>query len=357
MSSQTKDLSQLKRYFFDQNTTDRFIRFLMDKAQLIAPHRKGEKSYSFQVTTDPQKVVLNYPRTIQPLKKFFLPPRETLLEFELNKKPKVKKPELKPQERIFLGVHSYDMKAILLLDYGFERGKPEENYFVRREKSIFIGIAYEPDEHHFAQDLGIDIFDTTGFSLFMVPVEKGFLVFEVDETGERILTEFGAGLPLGNEIQYERPEYAKKLKMHHNRLPQIFEHVYHSDVWKKIAERCVGCGTCNLVCSTCYCFDVFDEVELNIIAGKRERRWDSCMLNPFAEVAGGENFRPTLESRTRHRLYRKFKYITDYSGELYCVGCGRCSKYCPAGISIIEILNELIEDYRRQQEQHAVAMG
>ena len=78
------------------------------------------------------------------------------------------------------------------------------------------------------------------------------------------------------------------------------------------------------------------------------------MLNEFAEVAGGENFRNTLSSRTRHRLYRKFKYITQLSGELHCVGCGRCSRYCPAGIDIVAILNELIKDYQRQQETSTV---
>ena len=357
MSRQVKDISEMKCCFFDQNTTKQFIRFLMGKAKVIAPHRKGEKSFSFQETHNPEEVVLNYNRTIQPIKKFFIPPRETLLEFELNGKPKVKKPEIKIEERIFLGVHSYDMKAIQLLDFSFDREKPEANYFLRRQKSVFIGIAYEPDEYHFAQDLGIDVYDTTGFSLFMVPAEKGFLIFEVDETGHQYLQEFGKGLPLDAELQYERPEPTKKLKMHYNRLPQIFSHVYDSPVWKKVAERCLGCGTCNLVCSTCYCFDVFDEVNLNIKEGKRERTWDSCMLNPFAQVAGGENFRPTLDSRTRHRLYRKFKYLTDYSGELHCIGCGRCSYFCPAKISLVEIINELIEDYNRQQQHAAVTVS
>ncbi len=357
MDQQRKDISEMKRYFFDQNTTRRFIHFLMGKAKLIAPHRKGEKSFSFQVIENPDEVVLNYNRTIQPLKKFFLPPRETLLEFELNGKPRIKKAEIEAEEKIFLGIHSYDMKAITLLDYSFRRENPESNYFIRRAKSIFIGMAYEPDEFHFAEDLGIDIYDTTGFALFMVPAEKGFLVFEVDETGRQLMEEFGKGLPLDAELQYERPKTKKKLKMHHNRLPQIFNYVYDSSVWKKIAERCLGCGTCNLLCSTCFCFDVTDEVELNVVQGKRERTWDSCMLNPFAQVAGGENFRPGLNSRTRHRLYRKFKYLTEKSGELHCVGCGRCSYFCPAKISLVEIVNDLIDDYNRQQQGVPVTMS
>ena len=78
------------------------------------------------------------------------------------------------------------------------------------------------------------------------------------------------------------------------------------------------------------------------------------MLNSFAEVAGGEDFRDKLSRRTRHRLYRKFKYITDQSSEIHCVGCGRCSRYCPADINLVEIINNLIDDYSEQQEQNVL---
>ncbi|APF19974.1 4Fe-4S ferredoxin iron-sulfur binding domain-containing protein [Caldithrix abyssi DSM 13497] len=342
-------LASLNRYFFDQETMNRFIAFLMQKAKVIAPHKKGEKSFAFQEVKDPEQVVLSYSRTMHPLKKYFLPPIETLLEFDL-KENEIKKPEIPIEDRFFFGVHSYDMKAILLLDHSFKTGHPEANYLQRRERSFFIGVSYQPDEHHFAEDLGIDPYDVSGFSIFLDPVEKGYMVFEVDEIGKRLLNEFDAGLPLTTPLEYEEKEHRARLKMHHNRLPQIFEHVYHSKVWNEVAKRCVGCGTCNLLCATCYCFDVVDEVELDMTSGKRYRYWDGCMLNPFAEVAGGENFRPTLDSRTRHRLYRKFKYQTDQTGELHCVGCGRCSKFCPAGISMIEVINQLIDDYNKQQQ-------
>jgi Fe-S oxidoreductase len=35
------------------------------------------------------------------------------------------------------------------------------------------------------------------------------------------------------------------------------------------------------------------------------------------------------------------------------VGCGRCSKYCPAGINIVDIINDLIVDYTEQQQKQA----
>jgi ferredoxin len=135
------------------------------------------------------------------------------------------------------------------------------------------------------------------------------------------------------------------------RLSEVMEKSYDSPVWAETAKQCVGCGTCNLVCPTCYCFNVEEKVDVTVTGGHRERHWDGCMLRKFSEVAGGEVFRETLAARQRHRVYRKFKYISDTTGQPWCVGCGRCTAACPAGISIVGIVNRLISD----REQAVVA--
>ena len=348
-------LEQMKRYFFDTETTKKFIEYLKGKSTVIAPHIKGEASYIFDKVENVEDVVFEYPRTIQPLKKYFLPAREKLLTFNISEN-RFKEVDQEVEPRIFFGIHSYELESIKRLDYSFKRGNAESNYFKNREKSCFIGMSFKPDKWHFSKSVGIEIERLDGFCLFFEPVENGHLVFEVNETGRELLSEFGAGTVVDTPMDFEVTEktFKTKLKYHYNRLPQVFDHVYRSKVWDEVAEKCVGCGTCNLLCPTCYCFDVRDEVELDLNSGSRDRFWDGCMLNTFAEVAGGENFREKLEHRTRHRLYRKFKYITDHSAELHCVGCGRCSKYCPADISIVEIINDLIVDYTDQQQKQVV---
>jgi len=107
-------------------------------------------------------------------------------------------------------------------------------------------------------------------------------------------------------------------------------------VWEAIARRCFACGSCNTTCPTCYCWDVYDDVAVDLTKGCRVRRYDSCQLDPFAEVAGGENFRKDRSSRLRHRMFRKGKYILDQTGRSGCVGCGRCERACVADISIKE---------------------
>ncbi|HOX29368.1 MAG TPA: 4Fe-4S dicluster domain-containing protein, partial [bacterium] len=95
------------------------------------------------------------------------------------------------------------------------------------------------------------------------------------------------------------------------------------------------------VCPTCYCFDVEDDVAIDLVNGNRTRLWDSCQLTSFAEVAGGENFREKREARVKHRISRKFLYLNEKFSKPFCVGCGRCNRACTAKINIVEILNEL----------------
>ena len=93
--------------------------------------------------------------------------------------------------------------------------------------------------------------------------------------------------------------------------------------------------------TACFCFDVHDEVELNLKDGERWRRWDSCQLDEFARVAGGENFREHQAARLRHRFMRKGRYLMEKYGELGCVGCGRCARSCLVDISPVQVFNEL----------------
>ncbi len=350
-NSLTTKLESFKRYHFDYSTTVEFIGWLNDRFEVIAPHKKGASSYTYQLVDDPNEVELNYPRTIQPLKKAFMPPKETLINFNL-KSNAYSVPKLPNKRKLFFGIHSYEMQSIKRLDYNFKKGNPEKNYLSRRKDCLFIGIAYTPDKWHFSSALGIDIEETEGFCLYFYPQNNGYIVFEITDTGGVLIRDFGKGVAENDQpLEIKSLEFQNKIKFHYNRLPEIFKHIYNSKVWKTVAEKCVGCGTCNILCPTCYCFDVHDEIELNAEDGSRSRQWDGCMLNTFALVAGNENFRTELANRTRHRLYRKFKYITDDSNMLHCVGCGRCSRYCPADISLVGILNDLIDDYTNKPEK------
>ena len=128
-------------------------------------------------------------------------------------------------------------------------------------------------------------------------------------------------------------------------LPGLLARSYDHPIWGERAAQCFSCGSCTMVCPTCYCFNVEDQVVWDLQQGERVRTWDSCQLHNFAEVAGGHNFRRNAEERFRHRFYRKGKYLWDRMQQIACVGCGRCITACPAKIANpVEVYNALLEE-------------
>lgn len=128
-------------------------------------------------------------------------------------------------------------------------------------------------------------------------------------------------------------------------IPTLLEAGMNHPVWEEKAERCYSCGSCNLVCPTCYCFNVRDEFDWDMESGRRVREWDGCMLASFAAVAGGHNFRSSKTARYRHRYLRKGLYAPRrVTNEISCVGCGRCITACTAKIANpVDVFNRLLE--------------
>jgi sulfhydrogenase subunit beta (sulfur reductase) len=155
-----------------------------------------------------------------------------------------------------------------------------------------------------------------------------------------------ADLERRQEVWARNRELLKKhrLRINASDLPGLLARSYDHPIWEEKAEHCYSCGSCNLVCPTCYCFDVTDELGWGLDKGERSRHWDGCLLAKFAEVAGGHNFRASKAARYRHRYYRKGKWIHDMTGDIACVGCGRCIGACTADIANpVEVFNRLVE--------------
>lgn len=332
------------QFFLERERVSELVTHLRNQKPVYAPHRRGSKSYSFELVEDPQAVVLDYPRVIQSIRKYFLPPREKLMTFDL-KENSFEPVDATPSDAIFFGVHSYDLAAVHRLDYNFSEGNPERHYLTRRQGAIFVGVSYEPDEYHFSGSVGIDPYDTTGFDLFLTKLLDGYIVEACTETGEKLLD--GLEMSAHEAGKPARGHFHQHIFLPQAKLGKVLADSYRNPVWEETAVRCVGCGTCNLVCPTCYCFNMEDAVNVQVTGGSRGRRWDGCMLRDFSRVAGGEVFREPLAERQRHRVYRKFKYISDETGQPWCVGCGRCTAACPADISIVSIINRLVGDYEK----------
>lgn len=332
---------------------DLFVSVLPAFGELYAPVRRG-RGHAFERPASWSDVDLSYPRTILPPRKLFLPPRETLLLFD----PKTGYRDLLAEaatKRVLFGVHAYDIEGLNILDRVFAGGKyPDPYYVARRQHTAIIGIDFAPDERHFARSMNADFVDS-GFDLFLSDIGDHYLVLVGTSRGDDIVMMTGSLLepPTPADFaEYKRRSVTRRAAYRTHvelgDLPEILEMEYHSPVWEELGARCLSCGSCSMVCPTCYCFDVCDEVALGGRTGQRVRTWDSCLFKTHALVAGGENFRESRASRVKFRFYHKQRgFVAEY-GRPSCVGCGRCSTMCPAGIDITTVIQMI----RGQTDAH-----
>lgn len=117
-------------------------------------------------------------------------------------------------------------------------------------------------------------------------------------------------------------------------VPALLERNLDHPRWADVAERCLACGNCTLVCPTCFCSDVRDTTDL-AGATRRTRTWASCFDLDHSYLHGGP-VRSSVSSRYRQWLTHKLSTWWDQFGTSGCVGCGRCITWCPVGIDLTE---------------------
>jgi len=329
-----------------------FLKRLDEQFRVVVPVAK-DNQFVFAELDEHTPVRLDYNITILPPKKFFFPQYETLLKFGPDGRAAQAAAEAPPT--VIVGMHPCDVYATWLLDEVFSANVPDPYYLSRRKRALIIALdCKQPcDEHQFCLDMG-SLYVTEGFDMFWTDLGDRYLVEPVGQRGEQ-LTTIGEGLfsPAGPADLDAKKDFEKAKSSNFKRkvpcdaacLPQIMHDSYDSLIWDAAAQKCFSCGTCNLVCPTCYCFNVFDELDMDLKSGQRKRQWDGCMLPGFAEVAGGENFRESRASRLRHRMFRKGAYLRERYGKSGCVGCGRCDRQCVAGISALKTYQQISEQF------------
>ena len=332
----------------DKGSLAPLVNALMANYQVIGPQAKGPK-FAFEPISDPAQLRLDYNTTILPPKKVLQPPQERLATFTMRGAPYADT-VIEAHPTVLLGMHTCDLHAIQLLDKAFSQDYPDAHYLERRRQTIIVSLeCLEPcDEHSFCKSMGT-LTAGEGYDLHLTDLGAAYAVDVATEAGEQLLSRYGTARQaadadirrLNGVLSAKWPRFAYRLDFDAAELPALLRRAYDQPLWEELGERCLACGSCTNVCPTCYCFNVVDEVNMALTEGERLRRWDSCQLDEFARVAGGENFREARAARQRHRFMRKGKYIYEKFDELGCVGCGRCIRTCVANISIVDGFNTI----------------
>jgi sulfhydrogenase subunit beta (sulfur reductase) len=328
-----------------------WLEHLKKKAKLYAPKKK-ENLFVFRPVKDVSKICLEYIPTILPPKKYYFPQKEKLFKFKVAPF-ETSKAIGEFEEFILFAVHTCDIAGIQCMDVVFREAPEDPNYLNRKDKMTIIGIECLTycDTHANCTSMGNHL-PRGGYDLMMVDIGEKFILHINSEKGEKLVTKLGY-IKEADEKDMHALEQAREAKKKVFKeeffapLPKVydaFDKEFASDVWKDVGRRCVACGNCTAVCPTCYCFDVADEMDLSFNEGLRYRIWNSCQMDDFAKVAGGEDFRKGRDARQRHRYYRKFKYPVDKFNRYFCTGCGRCTRTCMAEINLIDTVNALLSE-------------
>ena len=205
------------------------------------------------------------------------------------------------------------------MDEIFSETKSDPYYFEKRKSSIIIGVNIQKmSKWCFASYMGSATVEY-GYDLMLTDLGNRYAINIGSPKGEQLLDKYAKNVDnaLARDIQLVGQKKREIMAMTQQKLdfppeliPEMLSKSYgESTFWEKHSEKCLACGSCVLVCPTCYCFDVKDNPDLSLEHGERVRTWDGCLLEDFAKIASGENFRPTRPTRYRHRYFKKGKYL------------------------------------------------
>jgi len=332
------------------NQLDDWVDSLVKQQKVVGVTAKDDR-FVFAPLIQAKDLRLDYDITIIPPKSYLQPPKEPILTFKSG----VGYESIVDSEPFVLfGVHPYDLVAILQMDDIFSRDHYDVHYMTRRANTTIVAV----DVQKVSRDIFAGYMGTShvenGYDVLLTRIGDDYIVDAKTDKGEALI-EGISQVPDASESWIEQRtlvwEHNKQrlrkheLKAEPSKWPQLLEDAYEHPVWEERSKNCFSCGSCNLVCPTCYCFDVRDELNWDIETGQRSRFWDGCMLTNFATVAGNLNFRKSVVDRYLHRYYRKGKYVpSKINGQIACVGCGRCITACVANIANpVEVFNRLAE--------------
>ncbi len=338
-------------YLATEEQVSTWLHLLAKERDLFWPRSVGQFNYSFLPLGERDEICFDrYLPTIVPPGRRLLPDDETL--FTSQQGDDRLSHYLPPQPSapmVLAGVRPCDLKGITQLDTVMAAAPADPYYHQRRVNTVIIAMnCLAPcDSRCFCSAVGA-LGAQDGADVFLTLLAEGVLVESLSARGDEILVKASFSLcEDGKErrlvAEGTRPlPFGRELAVVPEALPEMLRKGYESPVYHRYGERCYSCGTCNLVCPTCYCFEVRDEMSLDGFSGRRSRTWDSCMIPAFAEVAGPHNFRAEVGERQRHRLKRKFEYLPERFGlGSFCVGCGRCGRQCTANIDILNMVNDI----------------
>ncbi|MBU7024418.1 MAG: hypothetical protein HXS40_09660 [Theionarchaea archaeon] len=99
---------------------------------------KGTK-FVFGQLSSADELRLDYDVTILPPKKYFLPPYESMMRFDLFQPFSIEEKKERPR-RVIIGVHPYDIVALQQMDAYYTNTHVDDLYLANRKATLIVGL-------------------------------------------------------------------------------------------------------------------------------------------------------------------------------------------------------------------------
>jgi ferredoxin len=285
-------------------------------------------------------------------KKFLFSPRQKLWSATRNDHGFDVTADAEPPRKLALiGARSCELAAIAIHDKVLTGGKHADAHYRRRREDLFV-VAVNCTKAGgtcfcVSMNTGPKVRD--GYDLAATEVIEGkrhyFVVSAGTDAGAEVLKDVPHTIATDEEkaaayLLEAQAVIGMGRKLDTHGLKDVLLMAQSHPHWDTVAERCLGCANCTMVCPTCFCSTIEDVIDITGRHAERWRRWDSCFNVEFSYIHGGA-VRTSTAARYRQWMTHKLATWHEQFGSSGCVGCGRCITWCPVGIDITAEANAL----------------
>ena len=324
----------------------------------VGYHEKQDRG-KYELTHSNDGSYFQYTLGPQSFKKFLHPPKRKLWEATGNKHSfQVSFPDL-PPKMAFWGVRNCDLMAISILDKIYLEGTIVNEWYKAARNDLFIvavGCTH-PSDNCFCTTMEGGPKPFSGYDVSLIEnksADDHFLLAEIPSEKAQELLDTSLYAPASAEDERHSLELMQTAfsKMEERFDPEevsllLKDNLEHPH-WEEVANKCLSCANCTMVCPTCFCTTTEDITDVTGDHTERWLRWDSCFNGDFSYIHGGQ-IRTKTKSRYRQWITHKLSNWYDQFGSSGCVGCGRCITWCPVGIDITEEVKKIQEKAIKQE--------
>nr|NLI50665.1 sulfite reductase subunit A [Propionibacterium sp.] len=291
--------------------------------------------------------LFGYAAPVQSAKAQFLPSDELLWTSrpgDAASGPVIERQAAERRPVAFVGLRSCDLAAVLQQDRILtQRAHADVAYAGRRAGAFLIAVTCsDPADTCFCASLGTGPSPGEGADVSLTEIvgdgPHRFVATPGSPRGTELLDAVGAGPASDEDVaaahRVERRAVTRMgRELRTDDLVGVLYASTESPHWDAVAERCLACTNCTLVCPTCFCTTITDAGDLTGGAAERRRVWASCFTKDYSYIHGG-SVRTSTQARYRQWITHKLATWQVQFGSVGCVGCGRCITWCPAGIDL-----------------------